>query len=61
MVTIRAYVLIEVVNGSEKRVIASLRRLKGVKSADLLIGSHDAIAVIEATDLNEIADLIIGR
>ncbi|MFC1956895.1 Lrp/AsnC ligand binding domain-containing protein [Chloroflexota bacterium] len=58
---IRAYILIKVEAGGIRQVIRNLRRLKNVISADLVTGPYDAIVVLEATDMNEIAELVVDR
>lgn len=59
MVATRGYILIKVEVGNGWRVIEALRRLKSVKSADLVTGPYDVIVVVEATDMNETADLVV--
>ncbi|MFC1956866.1 Lrp/AsnC ligand binding domain-containing protein [Chloroflexota bacterium] len=58
---IRAYVLVRFEADSSKQVINDLRRPKGVVSADLVTGPYDAIILIEATDINEIAELVVDK
>ncbi|MFC1957174.1 Lrp/AsnC ligand binding domain-containing protein [Chloroflexota bacterium] len=58
---IRAYVLVRFEADSSKQVINDLRQSKGVISADLVTGPYDAIVLIEATDINEIAELVINK
>jgi DNA-binding Lrp family transcriptional regulator len=59
LAAIRGYILIEVEAGNGRQVIEALRRLKGVESADLVTGPYDVIVIVEATDMNETADLIV--
>ena len=59
--TARAFVLIETEVGKPKEVVAKIRQLKGVKSVDLVSGPYDAIAIVEAEDLNAIGNLITGK
>ena len=59
--TIRAYVLVRFEANSSRQVITDLRRSKGVVSADLVTGPYDAILLIEATDINEIAELVVDK
>ncbi len=57
----KAFVLIETEVGKPKEVVAKIRQLKGVKSVDLVSGPYDAIAIVEAEDLNAISNLITGK
>jgi len=57
----KAFVLIETVVGRTKEVIASIKRLEGVKSVDTVTGPYDIIAIVEAQNLNEIGDLVTGK
>ena len=58
---IRAYVLVRFEADSSKQVINDLRQSKGVISADLVTGPYDAIVLIETTDINEIAELVVDK
>ncbi len=59
--TAKAFVLIETEVGKPKEVIAKIRQLKGVTSVDLVTGPYDAIAIVEAEDLNAVVNLITGK
>ncbi len=43
----RVYLRINAAVGSEKEVRDALRRIKGVKAADMVTGRYDVIAIIE--------------
>ena len=57
----KAFILIETVVGRTREVVAALKRLKGVKSVDVVTGPYDVIAIIEAESLNEIGDIVTGK
>jgi DNA-binding Lrp family transcriptional regulator len=57
----RAYILIKVNVNSEREVAEKIRKLASVESADLVTGPYDIIAVTQAKDLNDIADLVTSR
>jgi DNA-binding Lrp family transcriptional regulator len=57
----KAFVLIETAVGKNKEVVATLGRLEGMKSVDVVTGPYDVIAVIEGTDLNAIGDLVTSK
>jgi len=60
-VTTRAFILIETRVGKAKQVIQALRLVVGVRSADVVTGTFDIIALIEATDMAAVADLVTGQ
>ena len=55
---ISAYVLIDIEAGKQKSVLTALKKKKEVRSVHLLFGPHDAIALIEATDINELSEIV---
>lgn len=55
----RAYVLIKTEVGKTEAVQRELRRHAGVQAADVIIGPYDIIAVVEASDLNEVGRLVL--
>ena len=57
----RAFVLIETQVGRTKQVAETLRSFRGVKSADVITGQFDVIALVEVQGLREMADLITAR
>lgn len=56
-----AFVLIETEVGKNAGILASLRRLKGVKSAHFVTGPYDIIASIEMEHMSQVAGMIGGR
>jgi DNA-binding Lrp family transcriptional regulator len=57
----KAYVLIETAVGRNREVTASLKKLKGVSSVDLVTGPYDLIAIIEAETLSEVGDIVTAK
>ncbi len=57
----KAYVLIETAVGRNREVIASLKKLKGVSSVDLVTGPYDLIAIVEAETLSEVGDIVTAK
>ena len=57
----RAYILIETQVGRGNQVALALRALEGVISADVVTGTFDIIALIEAPDMSAMADLVTGQ
>ncbi|MBM4424544.1 MAG: Lrp/AsnC family transcriptional regulator [Chloroflexi bacterium] len=48
----KAYVLIKIQSGEIVDAIRQLRKVPGVVAADMTFGPYDAVAVVEAKDLN---------
>ncbi|CAG0934448.1 hypothetical protein TFLX_03494 [Thermoflexales bacterium] len=48
----KAHVLVKTQKMETANVVEVMRRVKGVVVADLTFGSYDAIAIVEAEDLN---------
>lgn len=57
----KAFILIETTVGKTKEVVASLKKLPGVKSVDTVTGPYDVIAIAEGETLNDIGDLVTGK
>jgi DNA-binding Lrp family transcriptional regulator len=58
---VAAYILIQTEVGASARVAAEVAGIKGVKSAEAVTGPYDVIARAEATDLDELGKLVVGR
>ena len=57
----RAFVLIETSVGRTKDVVNALGRVSAVISVDAVTGPYDVIAVVEASDLNAVGDVVTSR
>ena len=57
----RAFILIETQVGRAKQVALALRPLEGVLSADVVTGTFDIVALIEASDMSAMAELVTGQ
>jgi DNA-binding Lrp family transcriptional regulator len=57
----KAFVLIETAVGRNKEVATALEQLEGIESVDIVTGPYDIIAVIEATSLNDVGDIVTGK
>jgi len=60
-VAAKAFILIETAVGKSKEVVASISKLEGVKSVNIVTGPYDVIAIIEAENLNDIGNLVTGK
>ncbi|HZD55309.1 MAG TPA: Lrp/AsnC ligand binding domain-containing protein [Anaerolineales bacterium] len=54
----KAYILINIRTGEIHEVVRQLRRLDGVIEANMTFGPYDAIAVVEARDVNHLGDIL---
>ena len=57
----RAFILIETQVGRTRHVLEAIRRVAGVKEADIVTGTFDIIAQIEAPDIRSMADVVTGQ
>lgn len=58
---VRAYVLVKTGAASAASVQTALRRVDGVKSADLITGPYDVIAMVEVADMQALGKLVTER
>lgn len=54
----RAYVLIETAVGETDNVSTALDALPGVQSVDTVTGPYDIIAMVSASDLNAVGQIV---
>jgi len=54
----KAYVLINIHPGDLRDVIRQLKKVQGVLDAHMTFGPYDAVAVIEANDINLLGKMI---
>jgi DNA-binding Lrp family transcriptional regulator len=54
-----AYVLIKVEVGAAKRVAEEVSEIGGVLFADIVTGTYDIVAVVQAASNRELADVVI--
>lgn len=57
----KAYVLIKARTGEVTTVVKHLHRVKAVRSAEMTFGEYDAIAVVEAGDLEALGTVIAAQ
>lgn len=57
----RAFILIETEVGRAKQVAQALRSIDGILSADVVTGTFDVIASVEAADIAAMAELVTSR
>ncbi|MFC1983293.1 Lrp/AsnC ligand binding domain-containing protein [Chloroflexota bacterium] len=54
----KAYVLIDVKKGQATDIAIVLNGKPGILAADVILGPHDVIAVVEANDVDALARLV---
>lgn len=57
----KAYVFVHTVAGKSLRVLEELRRLDGVRSADVCWGLPDVIALVEAGDAKALQAFVLDK
>ena len=57
----KAYMLIEIQTGEIPKVVQQLRRLEFVVEANMTFGPYDAVAVVEAPDVNTIGKIMASE
>lgn len=58
---IEAYILMKSELGEQSEVYTKILKIKGVKSANTVIGPYDLIIFIESTDLNALGKTVISK
>ena len=58
---LKAYIMVEAAVGKAPDIVVALRALQEVRMADRLTGVHDAIALVEVTDLHALGGLLEDR
>jgi DNA-binding Lrp family transcriptional regulator len=59
--TTRAYVLIAVEAGKVEAVQQALAGRPGIRSAEIVVGPHDLITLVDAADLNSVGKLVLNE
>ena len=57
----KAFIMIETEVGKANKVVAALKEVEGVTTADLVTGPYDVIAVVEGQRLDEIGNIVTGK
>jgi DNA-binding Lrp family transcriptional regulator len=56
---IQAYILVDISAKRPSSVVSEISKLKGVVSAQAVTGPHDAIVLVEASDMTQLGHLIM--
>ena len=54
----KAYILIEIRTGELREVMKQMRRVDGVVEVSMTFGPYDAVALVEAEDVNQIGRIM---
>ena len=54
----RAYVVINIRTGELRDVVRQLKRVEQVKEASMTFGPYDAVAIVEASDVNDLGRIL---
>lgn len=57
----KAYIMIDIRTGGIHEVVRNLRRLDSVIEANMTFGPYDAIAVVQAGDVNEVGKILANQ
>lgn len=57
----KAYIFVNVAAGKAADMLHQLRRIEGVKSADICWGLPDLVLQVEAADLKSLQDLVLNK
>ena len=56
----KAFVLIQVETGKAESVVKALRNKPGIVGADMVVGPHDVVAVLNGIDADAIARTVVN-
>jgi DNA-binding Lrp family transcriptional regulator len=54
----KAYILVNIRTGEIHEVVRQLRRVEGVIEANMTFGPYDAVAVVQANDVNHLGSIL---
>jgi DNA-binding Lrp family transcriptional regulator len=54
----KAYVLINIRTGELRDVVRQLKRIEQVREANMTFGPYDAVAIVEANDVNDLGQIL---
>ncbi len=53
-----AYVLVNIRTGEIREVVRQIKRVEGVREANMTFGPYDAVAIINAKDVNHLGRIL---
>jgi len=54
----KAYVLVNIRTGEIREVVRQLKQVAGVIEANMTFGPYDAVAIVEARDVNHLGEVL---
>jgi DNA-binding Lrp family transcriptional regulator len=58
---VSAYVFIEISQGKAKDLVEKIAKIEGVTRAHVVTGPYDAIAFVEAGDINSLGAMVVSQ
>lgn len=58
---VSAYVFIEIAQGKAKELVDKISSITGVNKAHVVTGPYDAIAFVEANDINSLGAMVVSQ
>jgi len=58
---VKAYILIKIRTGELRDVVRQLKRIEQVKEANMTFGPYDAVAIVEASDVNHLGAILASN
>lgn len=58
---VSAYVFIEISQGKAKDLVEKIAKIEGVNRAHVVTGPYDAIAFVEASDINSLGAMVVSQ
>lgn len=58
---VKAYILVDTASVRTTNILASLKSLSGVRSAEAVSGPHDIVVVVETADLQSLGDMVLTK
>jgi DNA-binding Lrp family transcriptional regulator len=58
---VQAYVLIQAEVGRSRDVVSAVRDIPGVVRVDAVTGPYEAVVLVEGSDMDELARMVVGR
>ncbi len=58
---VKAYILVDTSSIRTTDILACIKSINGVRSAEAVSGPHDLVVVVEAADLQNLGDIILTK
>lgn len=58
---VKAYILIDTASVRTTEILANLKSINGVHSAEAVSGPHDIVVAVETADLQSLGDMVLTK